>query len=62
MLSICDTSTALGHTIRDMVRLTVRPNHDGYGLDKDWGFSKVIRYIMGWKNGNETEMVWKRIM
>lgn len=62
MLSICDTSTALGHTIHDMVRLTVRPNHDGYGLDKDWGFSKVIRYIMGWKNGNETEMVWKRIL
>ncbi len=62
MLSICDTSTALGHTIPDTVRLKVRPNYDGYGLDKDWKFSKTIREIMGWKDGNETEMAWKRIL
>ena len=36
ILSICDMSCALGHTINDTVRLKVRPNHGGYGLDKDW--------------------------
>ena len=48
MISICDTSTAIGHTIPDSVRLNVRPNYDGYGLDKDWKFSKNICEIMGW--------------
>lgn len=62
ILSICDVSTALGHTISDTVRLTVRPKRGGYGLDKDWEFSKVIREIMGWSEGNETEMVWKRVL
>lgn len=62
MLSICDMSTALGHTISDTVRLKVRPKRGGYGLDKDWEFPKVIREIMGWKDGNETEMAWKRIL
>lgn len=62
ILSICDMSCALGHTINDTVRLKVRPNHGGYGLDKDWGFSKVIREIMGWSDGNETEMTWKRVL
>ena len=62
MLSICDTSTALGHTINDTVRLKVRPNRGGYGLDKDWEFSKVIREIMGWGDGNEIEMAWKRAL
>ena len=62
MLSICDTSTALGHTISDSVRLEVRPNYDGYGLDKNFGFSKEIREIMGWKEENETEMTWKRVL
>ncbi len=62
IVSICDMSCALGHTINDTVRLKVRPNHGGYGLDKDWGFSKVIREIMGWSDGNETEMIWKRVL
>ena len=62
ILSICDTNTALGHTISDTVRLNVRPNYGGYGLEKDWAFSKVIRDIMGWKDGNETEMTWKRVL
>lgn len=62
ILSICDMFTALGHTINDTVRLKVRPNYGGYGLDKDWEFSKVIRKIMGWSDGNETEMVWKRVL
>lgn len=62
ILSICDMSTALGHTINDTVRLKVRPKRGGYGLDKDWEFSKVIREIMGWSDGNETEMAWKRVL
>mgnify|MGYP004652732975 CR=1 FL=1 len=62
MLSICDMYTALGHTINDTVRLKVRPNYSGYGLDKDWEFSKVIREIMGWSDGNETETAWKRVL
>ena len=62
ILSICDMSTALGHTINDTVRLKVRPKRGGYGLDKDWEFSKVIREIMGWSDRNETEMAWKRVL
>ena len=62
VLSICDMSTAIGHTISDTIRLKVRPNYGGYGLDKDWGFSKTIREIMEWQDGNETEMAWKRVL
>jgi hypothetical protein len=42
--------------------LKVCPNHRGYGLDKDWEFSKVIHEIMDWSDGNETEMAWKRVL
>lgn len=62
VLSICDMSTAIGHTISDTIRLKVRPNYGGYGLDKDWGFSKTIREIMEWQDGNKTEMAWKRVL
>lgn len=62
ILSICDMSAALGHTINDTVRMKVRPNYGGYGLDKNWEFSKVIRQIMSWSDGNETEMAWKRVL
>ncbi|MCI9100016.1 MAG: DEAD/DEAH box helicase, partial [Lachnospiraceae bacterium] len=62
ILSICDMSTAIGHTISDTIRLKVRPNYGGYGLDKDWGFSKKIREIMEWRGANETEMAWKRVL
>lgn len=62
ILSVCDMSSALGHTINDTVRLKVRPNYGGYGLDKDWGFSKVIREIMDWSDENETELTWKRVL
>ncbi len=62
MLSICDMSAALGHTINDTVRLKVRPNYGGYGLDRNWEFSKVIREIMGWSDENETEKAWKRVL
>ena len=62
ILSICDTSTAIGHTITNNVRLKVRPNFGGYGLDKDWDFSKTIRDIIGWGDGNNEELVWKRVL
>lgn len=62
ILSICDMSTALGHTINDAVRLKVRPKRGGYGLDKNWEFSKIIREIMGWNDGNETEMTCKQVL
>lgn len=62
MLSICDTSTALGHTIDDEIREEVRPRFGGYGLEKDWKFSEDIRKIMGWSDGNDTEMAWKRVL
>ena len=62
MLSICDVGTAIGHTISDDVRKKVRPNYGGYGLNQDWGFSKTIREIMGWRGENETEQAWKRVL
>lgn len=60
IISICDTGTALGHTIPDTIRLNVRPRYGGYGLDKEWKFSKNITDIMGW---NEDDMLkWKRAL
>ena len=62
MISVCDMNTALGHTIDDTIRLKVRPNYEGYGLKKDWRFSKVIQDIMGWRDGDEVEAIWKRVL
>lgn len=62
MLSICDMYTAIGHVINDTIRLKVRPSYGGYGLTRDWEFSKVIREIMGWHNENEVQMIWKRVL
>lgn len=62
ILSICDTSTAIGHIIDDDIRSKVRPNYGGYGLDKDWKFSKTIRDIMGWHDEDKTERAWKRVL
>lgn len=62
MISICDTATALGHSIPDTVRLTVRPNYGGYGLDKDWSFSKNIMDIMGWTDQSREVDIWKRVL
>lgn len=42
--------------------MKVRPNYGGYGLEKNWEFSKVFREIMGWSDGNEAEMAWKRVL
>ena len=61
IISICDTSTALGHTIMDTVRLNVRMNYGGYGLGKDWSFSKNIKDIMGWNDDSKESDTWKRV-
>lgn len=62
MIYICDTGTALGHSIPDTIRLKVRPNYGGYGLDKDWSFPKVIKEIMGWTEKSQDEEIWKQIL
>ena len=46
VLSACDASVVLGHTISDDLRLKVRPNYAGYGMQKDWKFSTVIKDII----------------
>ncbi len=61
MLSICDTSVALGHTITNDVRLAVRPNYVGYGIEKDKKFSTDIRGIMGWTDNDPAEAIWSRV-
>lgn len=62
IINICDSATALGHTISDEVRLNVRPSYGGYGLDKDWNFSKNMRDIMGWKEDSTEAAIWRRIL
>ena len=62
MIFLCDTGTALGHTIQDTVRLHVRPNYGGYGLNKDWSFSKNIKDIMGWTETSKEADRWKRVL
>ena len=62
MLSICDTATALGHTIPDEVRLNVRACYGGYGLSSDWNFSKVIREIMQWSDNSKEAEIWRRVL
>lgn len=62
MISICDKATALGHTIPDDVRLRVRPNYGGYGLDKEWSFSKNIKDSMGWGDNSAEADIWKKVM
>ena len=60
IISVCDTGTALGHTIPDAIRLNVRPRYSGYGLDKDWKFTKNIIDIMGWNE--DDALKWKRVL
>ncbi|MCD7907157.1 MAG: DEAD/DEAH box helicase [Clostridium sp.] len=62
MISICDTATALGHTISDTVRYNVRTNYGGYGLDRDWKFPENIKNIMGWKDQSDVLKVWYRAL
>ena len=62
MISICDTATALGHTISDTVRLNVRANYNGYGLDKNWSFSRNIKEIMGWTDNDQNADKWISVL
>lgn len=64
ILSISDTSTAIGNTISDTVRLKVRPKYDNYayGLNQDWDFSSDIRKIMGWKKHDTAEIAWQQTL
>lgn len=62
MIFICDTSTALGHTISDSVRLKVRANYGGYGLDKNWNFPRNIRDIIGEVDKENVIDTWRRVL
>lgn len=62
ILSTCDTSVVLGHTIPDVIREKVRPNYVGYGIDKDKKFSTDIRGIMGWGDNDPIAAKWSRIL
>lgn len=62
IMSICDTATALGHTISDTVRLEVRPNYGGYGLDKNSNLPKTITELMGWKEDSKEAQAWSDIL
>ena len=62
MIFACDTATALGHTISDMVREEVRVNYGGYGLKKDWNFPEILREIMGWKEKSQEANIWRRVL
>lgn len=62
ILSICDTSVALGHTIPDVIREKVRPNYVGYGIGKDGKFSADIREIMGWRGNDLVAATWSQIL
>lgn len=59
IISICDTSTALGHTIPDSVRLQVRENYGGYGVDLNWDFSKTTKEILGWDKENNIALAFR---
>lgn len=62
IININDEFTALGHTISDDVRLEVRPNYRGYGLEKDWKFSENIIKIMNWDKKESSKInIWKRV-
>lgn len=62
ILSVCDTSVVLGHTIPDVIREKVRPNYVGYGLDRDKKFSTDIRGIMGWGDNDPVASTWSRVL
>lgn len=62
ILSVCDSSVVLGHTINDLVREKVRPNYAGYGIDKNSKFSMDIRGIMGWGDNDSVAAIWSRVL
>lgn len=62
MIFICDTATALGHTISDTVRYNVRTKYGGYGLEKEWRFPENIKKIMDWKDNSDVIEIWRRAL
>lgn len=62
ILDVCDRFTALGHIISDEVRLRVRAVFGGYGLDKNWKFSKNILEIMGWEADSDIAQKYTEIL
>ena len=62
ILSACDSSVVLGHTIPDVVREKVRPNYAGYGIERDRKFPTVIREIMGWGDNDPEAVQWSKIL
>lgn len=59
---VCDSSTALGHTISDTVRENVRRSYGGYGLAQNWTISKGLCDIMGWGKGDSSAEIWCRVL
>lgn len=62
MIWLCDASTALGHTISDGIREKVRQSYRGYGLDRDWNFSRNIMNIMGWNENSSEAGIWRQAL
>ena len=62
ILWACDSFVVLGQTISNDIRLKVRPNYAGYGMDKDWRFSGILKELMGWKDNDPAELVWVRVL
>ena len=62
MMLVCDAATALGHTIPDIVRSKVRPLYNGYGLDKNWKFSKEMLEVLQWKEGTPEVIKWTEVL
>lgn len=62
IMFVCDTATALGHTIPYDVRREVRKSYGAYGLDKEWTFSKNIKDIMGWQDDTPEMHIWRRVL
>ena len=62
IISICDSATALGHTITDDVREMVRESYEGYGLRADWNFSREIIAIMEWSEQQNVVEIWRRVL
>lgn len=62
ILWACDSFVVLGQTISKDVRLKVRPNYAGYGMDKDWHFSNTLKGLMGWTDNDSEEAIWVRVL
>ena len=62
LLSACDNSVVLGHTIPDAIRERVRPNYVGYGMEREKKFPAKLRGIMGWTDNDPTELKWCRVL